>query len=100
MRFDDPTTQLILAVARWIERDGLAPAALDALEETRVGLTLDWHPTVVNAWRATVSFRGRAAPIVLDRDASAAAVRALRTAVIHGVRDKHPDRPAQAAVWS
>jgi len=97
VRFDDPTTELVLAVARWIERDGLGPAALDALEEARVGLTIDWHPTVADSWRATISFRDRAAPVVVDRDASTAAVTALRAAVIHGLRWQHPDRPLTAA---
>ncbi|HTU86487.1 MAG TPA: hypothetical protein VMF57_12985 [Solirubrobacteraceae bacterium] len=96
MRFDDATTQLLLAVARWIERDGLVPDALDALEEAHVLLTIEWHPTLVDYWRSTVSAGGRVAPLVVDRDASAAAVIALRAAVIHGVRRQQPDRPLGA----
>jgi hypothetical protein len=79
------TIQLVTAIARRIEENGLNPAALDALARAGVELTIDWHPTVVDTWRATVTVDGRAAPLVVDGDAATAAARALRAAAVHGV---------------
>jgi hypothetical protein len=82
---DKRTIKLVTRIARRIEDEGLTPAALDALARAGVDLTIDWHPTVVDAWRATVTIDGRAAPLVVDPDAATAAARALRSAAVHGV---------------
>ena len=82
---DKRTIKLVTRIARRIEDEGLTPAALDALTRAGVELTIDWHPTVVDAWRATVTIDGRAAPMVVDGDAATAAARALRSAAVHGV---------------
>jgi hypothetical protein len=91
-RVDRPTIQLLTATARGIDREGLRPEALDALERAGVELRVDWHPTVAGAWRATVRIGGRAAPLVVDRDAATAAARALRAAAVHGVGGDLPRR--------
>jgi hypothetical protein len=87
---DDGTVRLLLAVATLIEDHGLDPVALDALADGGVDLAVDWHPTLPDAWRATVSIGGSSAPLTVDEDAAVAAVRALRAAVVHGVGGSGP----------
>jgi hypothetical protein len=82
---DKRTIKLVTRIARRIEDEGLTPAALDGLARAGVELAIDWHPTVVDTWRATVTIDGRAAPLVVDSDAATAAARALRAAAVHGV---------------
>jgi hypothetical protein len=82
---DDGIIRLLLAVARDIEDHGLGPPALDALADAGVGLAVDWHPTVDDGWRATVTVGGRSAPLTVDADAAVASARALRGAAVHGV---------------
>jgi hypothetical protein len=87
---DAATVRVLGAVARRIDAEGLTPDALAELERAGVELSVDWHPTVADGWRATVRVGGRAAPLVVDEDAACAAVRALRAAVIHGVGNDRP----------
>jgi len=89
---DRETIRLVTAAARHVEEHGLSAGVLDALRAAGVGLVIDWHPTVPDCWRATVEVDGRSAPLIVDPDATKAAVRALRAAAVHDV-EQGPQLP-------